>query len=54
MEEKDVSIVQQMEACKLRLDELKKEPEKYDGRAISIAITNLETAMLWFANAKKG
>ena len=53
MDEADISIVQHMEAIKLRLDELKKHPEKYDGRALSVTITYLETAMLWFANSRK-
>jgi hypothetical protein len=29
------------------------EDPTFDGRAVSIAITHLETAQLWFANARR-
>ena len=50
--EDDVKLVQEMETVKLKLDELKKDTN-FDGRALSICITHLETAMLWFANSRK-
>lgn len=52
MEEDGILIIQEMEVVKIKLDELKNNPYK-DSRAISIAITHLETAMLWFANSRK-
>ena len=36
-----------------KIEALKKVPDQYDGRGIAIAITHLETAMLWLTNAKK-
>jgi hypothetical protein len=52
VEEDDVRLVMEMEQVKIKLDELKNNPY-HDSRAISIAITHLETAMLWFANSRK-
>ncbi len=49
----DVNMVQELEVAKLKLDKFKQDTEHYDGRALSIAITHLETAMLWFANSRK-
>ncbi len=51
MKQQDVVLmIQEMEIIKIKLDALKGNKD-YDGRSIAIAITNLETAMLWFANA---
>lgn len=53
MEADDVKLVQELELSKIKLEAMKQDVENYDGRAISIAITHLETAMLWFANARR-
>lgn len=53
-ESKDVEIISAMESIKRTLEDLKAEPKNYDGRSLSIAITHLETAQLWFANSRKG
>jgi hypothetical protein len=52
MDEKAIAIIAAMEIAKQALDLLKADSQ-FDGRAVSIAITNLETAMLWVANARK-
>lgn len=52
MEEDDIKLVQELEACKVKLESLKGNPH-YDGRGLSITITQLETAMLWFAYSRK-
>jgi hypothetical protein len=52
MDEKAIEIIAAMEMANISLGKLKADPS-FDGRAISIAITNLETAMLWVANARK-
>lgn len=50
-----IDIIQQMEQAKQKIDLLRaaKQDEVIDGRALSIAVTNLETAMLWVANARR-
>jgi hypothetical protein len=46
-------IIESLQKGFLRMEELKGRPEQYDGRAVSIALTHLETAMLWLTNALK-
>lgn len=49
-----VGIIATMEQAKQQIELLRaaKQEEHIDGRALSIAVTNLETAMLWVANAR--
>lgn len=47
----DVTIITSLETVKQQLDRLKG-AAGYDARGLSLAITYLETAMLWFANAR--
>ena len=51
-----LEAVQFLEAAKLKIEKLRVPAfaESYDGRALSIAVTNLETAQLWIANARRG
>ena len=49
----DLKIIVALEEVKRTLEDLKAEPLRYDGRSLSIAITHLETAQLWFANSRK-
>ena len=50
-----LEAVQFLEAAKLKIEMLRVSTfaESYDGRALSIAVTNLETAQLWVANARR-
>lgn len=48
-----VSLLQAMELCLATINDMKKEtPAVGDVRALSVASTHLETAMLWVANAE--
>ena len=48
-----LELIVHLETANLRIQELLKSPEsKLDKRALSIAITQLETAMLWLANSR--
>jgi trimethylamine:corrinoid methyltransferase-like protein len=50
-----IEIVTGMEQAKQQIELMRaaKQEEQVDGRALSIAVTNLETAMLWVANARR-
>lgn len=50
-----LSIISLMERAKGEIDLLRvaKVEQDVDGRALSIAVTHLETAQLWVANARK-
>jgi len=50
-----VEAIQKLEEAKTAIETLRaaKQEELVDGRALSIAVTNLETAQLWVANANK-
>lgn len=54
-EELVIQIIQLLEQAKNGIEVLRaaKVEEAIDGRALSIAVTNLETAQLWVANARK-
>lgn len=48
-----ISLIAVLETQKLKIDELKAAPDcTLDKRALSIAITELETSMLWIANSR--
>jgi hypothetical protein len=51
-----LEIIQHTEQAKLKMELLRNPAfaEQYDGRALSIAVTHLETAQLWTANARRG
>lgn len=48
-----IEIISLLEQAKILLEAAKTQLEDFDGRAISIAITNLETSQLWVANAER-
>lgn len=50
-----IDAIQHLEQAKTLIEQLRlaKREEEVDGRALSIAITHLETGQLWIANAKK-
>lgn len=50
---KFIELAMLAEKIKLEIDALKIDTGSWDGRSLSIAITHLETAMLWLANARK-
>ena len=53
-EQKWVELIGQMEVTLQIINGIKAQtPAAADGRALSIAATHLETAMLWVANARK-
>ena len=54
-EEMLVEVIALMEQARLKMESLRqaRHAEQVDGRAISIAVTNLETAQLWVANARR-
>ncbi len=49
-----IELINLMEAARLRIDQLRTEAavHGFDVRALSIAMTELETAQLWVANAR--
>lgn len=47
------TIITALETAILKMKELKNAPEAFDGRSVSIAITETETAQLWITNALK-
>jgi len=47
-----IELISAMEMVKQALDGIKANPALADPRGISIAITHLETSMLWVANAR--
>jgi hypothetical protein len=51
-EEKWVELISAMEMTLQAINSIKGRPE-VDARAMSVAATHLETAMLWVANARK-
>lgn len=54
-EELVLQIIMLMEQAKNSMEALRamKVDEQIDGRAMSIAVTHLETAQLWVANARR-
>jgi len=54
-----IEIVQLLEQAKLKIEQTRglkfpgTDDSMFDGRATSIAVTHLETAQLWFANARR-
>ncbi len=54
-----IEIVQLLEQAKLKIEQSRglkfpgTDDGMFDGRAMSIAVTHLETAQLWFANARR-
>jgi len=50
-----IQTIQLMEQAKNAIEALRaaRVEETVDGRALSIAVTHLETAQLWVANARK-
>ncbi len=54
MDEKILTaLIVAMQACLENINALKAEAPQLDARALAIAATNLETAMLWLANARQ-
>jgi len=53
MDEEILELIIKMQECFLKLEEFKKGANELDKRALSIAMTELETSMLWLANARK-
>jgi hypothetical protein len=51
-EERDVKLMWSLGEVKEELEVMKAE-SSYDPRALAIAITYLETTMLWLANSRK-
>lgn len=52
-DERFFAIIQATEQAKENMDALKADKDAgWDARALSIAVTNLETAQLWVANAR--
>lgn len=48
-----IAIIEGLQQQFLKLEELKASPEsRLDKRALAIAMTELETSMLWLANAR--
>jgi hypothetical protein len=52
-ESKWLELIGQMETTLQIINAIKAQPQLADSRALAIAATNLETAMLWVANARK-
>lgn len=54
MVEDDIALdlIHRMERVRLNLEDLKEGENKFDKRKIAIAVTNLETAMLWAADSR--
>ena len=54
-----LEVIQLMEQAKQKMEGVRglkfdgSEDTMFDGRAVSIAITHLETAQLWFANGRR-
>lgn len=50
-----IEIITHLEQAKNAIESLRvaKVEEQIDGRALSIAVTHLETCQLWVANARK-
>ncbi len=50
-----IEAIQLLEQAKIQIEALRiaTVEEKIDGRALSIAVTHLETCQLWLANARK-
>lgn len=50
-----LEAIQLLEGAKLKIEMIRaaKVEERFDGRALSIAVTHLETSQLWVANARK-
>ena len=54
MSEQDwIDLIAQMQKSFVWLDRIKAHPDWADSRGIAIAMTHLETALLWVAHAKK-
>jgi hypothetical protein len=52
-EAKWVELITAMQLTLDAINGLKAQPQYCDPRAMAVAATNLETAMLWVANARK-
>jgi len=52
-QEQLLGIVMRLQTGVDAITALKAKPEEFDARGVSIALTHLETAMLWVANALK-
>jgi hypothetical protein len=52
-ESKWLELITAMQLTLDAINELKTQPQHCDPRAMAVAATNLETAMLWVANARK-
>ena len=48
-----VAIIASLQAGAEQIARLKGHPDAWDARGLSIALTHLETAMLWLTNARK-
>ena len=50
-----IQVIQHLEQAKLLIEGLRaaRADEQIDGRALSIAVTNVETGQLWVANARR-
>jgi hypothetical protein len=53
MDEEIIAIIVGLQEQYDSIQKLKEKPGSFDGRSISIALTELDTAMLWLANARK-
>jgi hypothetical protein len=50
-----IEVISKLEEAKNGIEAMRalRQDEVIDGRSLSIAVTNLETAQLWVANARK-
>lgn len=53
MDEKFIQILSQLQVLYLEIEKLKETPGTVDPRSVAVALTYLDTAMLWVANARK-
>jgi len=52
-EQKWIELIAQMQISLEIINAIKAQPQLADPRGMAVAATNLETAMLWVANARK-
>ena len=52
-QEELIGIIVHLQTGVVAVTALKAKPDEFDARGVSIALTHLETAMLWVANALK-
>jgi hypothetical protein len=53
MDEKILNIVIALQAAYQEIEKLRETPGTIDGRSVSVALTHLDTTLLWLANARK-